>query len=80
MSENESTLKILNVCLDEIDRCRPYMIVILGYRYGWLQGSDKIGLAVMNKGGIALQDSDISLTALEIEYGKILNMRKNSLS
>lgn len=71
MSEDESSLKVLNVCLNEIDRCRPYMIVILGYRYGWLPGSEKIGSAVMSKGSIEIEDADISVTALEIEYGSL---------
>lgn len=26
---------IIRICLDEIDRCRPYFIGILGERYGW---------------------------------------------
>ena len=26
--------KILEVCLDEIRQCKPYMIVLLGQRYG----------------------------------------------
>lgn len=32
----ETAHKVLSVCLDEIDRCSPPMIVILGYRYGWI--------------------------------------------
>ena len=71
MSEDESSSKVLNVCLDEIDRCRPYMIVILGYRYGWLPGPEKIGSAIMSKGSIDIGDTDISVTALEIEYGSL---------
>src|ERR1051325_378318 len=27
--------KVLKICLDEIDLCRPYFIGILGERYGW---------------------------------------------
>jgi tetratricopeptide (TPR) repeat protein len=27
--------KVLDVCLDEIDRSDPPMVVLLGYRYGW---------------------------------------------
>jgi telomerase protein component 1 len=26
----------LQVCLDEIDRCRPYFVGLLGERYGWV--------------------------------------------
>lgn len=28
--------KVLGICLDEIERCRPYFIGILGERYGWI--------------------------------------------
>jgi nephrocystin-3 len=28
--------EILPVCLEEIDRCRPYFIGLLGERYGWV--------------------------------------------
>ena len=36
MESEEGSKKVLSVCLDEIDSCRPYMIVILGERYGWI--------------------------------------------
>ena len=46
----ESNLKVLNVCLDEIDRCKPPMIVILGYRYGWMPANgDLIRIAAEQK-------------------------------
>ncbi len=28
--------KVLDVCLDEIDSCRPYFLGLLGHRYGWI--------------------------------------------
>lgn len=34
--EVEGSKKILSVCLDEIERCNPYMVVLLGNRYGWV--------------------------------------------
>ncbi|MBR7084184.1 MAG: DUF4062 domain-containing protein, partial [Oscillospiraceae bacterium] len=73
MSENESATKVLRVCLDEIDRSRPYMIVILGYRYGWMPGKERIETTIQGKKNIYLEDDDISVTALEIEYGAFLN-------
>ena len=27
--------KVVRICLEEIDRCRPYFISFLGERYGW---------------------------------------------
>ncbi len=34
--------KVVKVCLEEIDRCRPFFIGILGNRYGWLPSQDDI--------------------------------------
>src|SRR5438445_1856828 len=28
--------KVLPICLEEINRCRPYFIALLGERYGWI--------------------------------------------
>ncbi|KAL6063505.1 DUF4062 domain-containing protein [Balamuthia mandrillaris] len=30
----------INICLSEIDRCRPYFVCMLGDRYGWAQPRD----------------------------------------
>ncbi|MDP4221257.1 MAG: DUF4062 domain-containing protein [Bacteroidota bacterium] len=36
LTEEEATHgKIIRTCLEEIDRCRPYFIGIIGERYGW---------------------------------------------
>jgi hypothetical protein len=36
LTEEEATQgKIIRTCLEEIDRCRPYFIGIIGDRYGW---------------------------------------------
>jgi len=33
--------KALDICLDEIDSCRPYFLGLLGHRYGWIpQGEE----------------------------------------
>ena len=34
--EQKSEGKVLPICLDEIQRCRPYFIGLLGERYGWV--------------------------------------------
>src|SRR5258708_21323387 len=33
--EQASLGQVVRICLDEIDRCRPYFIGIIGSRYGW---------------------------------------------
>lgn len=35
-AEDAESKKTLRICLDEIDRCRPYFAGILGNRYGWV--------------------------------------------
>ncbi|VDI39379.1 Hypothetical predicted protein [Mytilus galloprovincialis] len=36
-SEQTSDGKTIAICLQEIDRCRPYFICLMGERYGWSQ-------------------------------------------
>ena len=35
MNEEDACNKILSICNEEIDNCEPYMVVLLGMRYGW---------------------------------------------
>ena len=30
----------LDICLDEIDFCRPYFLGLLGHRYGWIRDGE----------------------------------------
>lgn len=68
LDSEKGARKVLDVCLDEIDRCEPPMIVILGYRYGWIPSQDTLKNSVERK-KLILQDLNMSVTALEIEYG-----------
>jgi Domain of unknown function (DUF4062) len=36
VSADEKELKVLKVCLHEIERSRPFVIVLLGGRFGWV--------------------------------------------
>src|SRR5215831_15996387 len=38
-------LQVLKVCLDQVLRCRPFMIVLLGDRYGWVPPVERIHAA-----------------------------------
>ena len=41
LDEEESCRKIIEICNREIDKCRPYILVLVGDRYGWVpDGSD----------------------------------------
>ncbi len=67
--------KVLSVCLDEIDRCdktgsMPYIVVLLGDRYGWIPDASLIKSAAKKK-QFDIDDMERSVTALEIEYGAL---------
>jgi len=34
--QQEKEIQVLKVCLNEIKRARPFLLVILGDRYGWV--------------------------------------------
>jgi hypothetical protein len=61
---------VLKVCLAEIDRCRPYFVVLLGDRYGWVPPVARVE-AVTREAGVAIERSPCSVTELEIEYGAL---------
>ncbi|MEI7940889.1 MAG: DUF4062 domain-containing protein, partial [Verrucomicrobiota bacterium] len=67
-TERERELRILKVCLAEIERSRPFLLVLLGDRYGWVPGADRIKAAA-SEAGFGPEDERASVTALEIEYG-----------
>ncbi len=66
--EQQKELRILRVCLDEIERSRPLQIILLGDRYGSVLPSERMETAVAEK-GLSLEDKEISVTALEVEFG-----------
>lgn len=73
LDSEEGSRKVLSVCLDEIDRCRPYMIVLLGERYGWIPEPETLREIEKARAGMNLEDLEKSVTALEIEYGSLGN-------
>lgn len=70
LSEEESGHMVIKVCIDAIDRCVPYLIVLLGERYGWIPEAhvyEKINDKRLNK-----FPEDISITEMEIQYGALM--------
>lgn len=61
---------VLKVCLSEIDRCRPYFIVLLGERYGWVPPIARVEAAA-NEVSLQLEGESRSVTDLEVEYGAL---------
>jgi tetratricopeptide (TPR) repeat protein len=66
-AEESSGGKALSICLDEIDRCRPFFIGILGERYGWVQ--DSIPAFIVTQYPFLSTMEGKSISEIEITYG-----------
>ncbi len=77
--ESEREANVLKVCLEEIKRCRPFFIGLLGDRYGWVPPEERIRNAVVGEDLILSQKSQ-SVTALEIEFGVLAGKEQLSRS
>lgn len=75
LDSEEGSKKVLDVCLDNIDRSSPPMIVLLGDRYGYIPDSELIRGVARGK-NFDLEQAEISVTALEIEYGALSGDKK----
>lgn len=66
LSEKDVVSKVLSVCLGEIDQSRPFMIIFLGDRFGWVPERNLITEKFASKFDSVENES---VTALEIKYG-----------
>lgn len=66
--EHLRELHVLKVCLAEVRRCRPFLIVLLGDRYGWVPPPDRIRAAASEE-GFSADVAGRSVTELEIDFG-----------
>ncbi len=62
---------VLQVCLREVDRARPLMLVILGQRYGWVPPALQMATAVEGRGHELANALGKSVVELEIAYGAL---------
>lgn len=76
--EDTKSGETISICLDSIDRCRPYFIGMLGERYGWASYDgvkdellDKTFENAMSKHPWLSQCRDCSITELEILYSSL---------
>lgn len=67
-SAQNRELLILKVCFNEIERSRPFLIGLLGDRYGWCPPDEHIRAAA-GKLGFEKEIEGKSVTELEILYG-----------
>ena len=62
--------QVLKVCLDEVQRCRPFLLVLLGDRYGWVPPDERFADAA-REAGLPAGRAPCSVTELEIESGAL---------
>jgi len=75
ITEEESKKdKVLDLCLQQIDECRPFFIGILGERYGWVPATPLSREAArrFETYGKTQLETGQSVTELEILYGVLL--------
>ncbi|KPK41246.1 MAG: hypothetical protein AMK72_15430 [Planctomycetes bacterium SM23_25] len=70
-AEQADNDRVLDLCLDQIDRCRPFFVGILGRRYGWVPAE----LPEMDqvRYGWVQAVTGKSITELEILHGVLRN-------
>jgi nephrocystin-3 len=65
--------KVLPICLEEIKRCRPYFIGLLGERYGWIPDAIPCGIVEREPWLAEHVHGRKSVTELEILHGVLNN-------
>jgi len=76
--EQAENNRVLDLCLDLIDQCRPFFIGILGERYGYVPEVDSGEM--WSKHGWLQNHREQSITALEILYGVLRTPRMHAQS
>ena len=67
-TEAEREAEVLKVCLDEVRRSRPFLIALIGDRYGWVPPHDR-AKAAAEEAAIKGDIEGRSVTDLEIDFG-----------
>ncbi len=61
-------LLVLKVCLAEVRRSRPFLVGLLGDRYGWVPPAERVRAAA-REAGLGAEVGARSVTDLEIDFG-----------
>lgn len=60
--------KLIDICLEEIDKCRPFFICFLGNKYGYVPGVESKEKKTLPKYDTLKGKEDFSITHLEIYH------------
>src|SRR5262245_31035705 len=77
--EGKRELLVLKVCLDEVRRSRPFIIGLLGDRYGWVPPTGRMAAAAA-EAGFDTSVEGRSVTDLEIDYGVFADLAESRRS
>jgi len=66
--DDVKNVEVIHICLEEIERSRPFFIGLIGDRYGWIPREFNVPDGPIND-WLKSQDSQYSITALEITKG-----------
>ena len=70
MSVLEREKQIFNICLEEIDNCRPFFMGIMGHRYGWIPQKDGVQTPnIKLPAGFPIKEEELSVTMFEFLHG-----------
>lgn len=71
LDSEEGIQKVASTCIHEVERSQPYMLIFLGERYGTTVKVKTLKNAIgLGEEAFTIdEEDDISLTAMEIEYG-----------
>eukprot|EP00741_Cyanophora_paradoxa_P006401 tig00001001_g6205.t1 len=60
----------LHLCLEEVERCRPYVLALLGDRFGWVPDAYRVDTGTAPQlAWVSSWPRGHSITSLELEYG-----------
>lgn len=62
VSESEQDAKVLKTCFEEIDRCEPFFLLLLGDRYGYVPGD----------GGPSVTEREVEYALSHAKAGRLL--------
>ena len=73
----EHNIRALRVCLENIDRCRPFFVGFLGQHRGWVPGPDDVDAALLKEyDGLEECLGKYSLQEIEILHGMLRPLKK----
>ena len=67
-TEAEREISVLRVCFEGVNRSRPFLVALIGDRYGWIPPKERAERAVA-EAGFATAFENRSVTDLEIDFG-----------